>query len=50
MIVAATQFAPVAGDVAANVETMAALVRAAGAEGPGSWSSPSSPSPATSRA
>ncbi|MEU7030695.1 carbon-nitrogen hydrolase family protein [Streptomyces sp. NPDC046275] len=33
MIVAATQFAPVAGDVAANVETMAALVRAAGAEG-----------------
>ncbi|MET8504074.1 carbon-nitrogen hydrolase family protein [Streptomyces sp. NPDC004787] len=33
MIVAATQFAPVAGDVATNVETMAGLVRAAGAEG-----------------
>ncbi|MEV6328751.1 carbon-nitrogen hydrolase family protein [Streptomyces sp. NPDC051909] len=33
MIVAATQFAPVAGDIAANVAAMAALVRAAGAEG-----------------
>lgn len=33
MIVAATQFAPVAGDVAANVGAMATLVRAAGAEG-----------------
>ncbi|MFC9791397.1 carbon-nitrogen hydrolase family protein [Streptomyces sp. NPDC127584] len=33
MIVAATQFAPVAGDVAANVDTVAGLVRAAGAEG-----------------
>ncbi|WP_328944821.1 carbon-nitrogen hydrolase family protein [Streptomyces sp. NBC_00250] len=33
MIVAATQFAPVAGDIAANVRTVAGLVRAAGAEG-----------------
>ncbi|MFJ3902353.1 carbon-nitrogen hydrolase family protein [Streptomyces sp. NPDC090025] len=33
MIVAATQFAPVAGDIDANVRTMAGLVRAAGAEG-----------------
>ncbi|MCX2179675.1 carbon-nitrogen hydrolase family protein [Streptomyces sp. SKN60] len=33
MIVAATQFAPVAGDIAANVGAVAALVRAAGAEG-----------------
>ncbi|GAA2802308.1 carbon-nitrogen hydrolase family protein [Streptomyces showdoensis] len=33
MIVAATQFAPVAGDIAANVRTAAGLVRAAGAEG-----------------
>ncbi|MEU3743698.1 MULTISPECIES: carbon-nitrogen hydrolase family protein [Streptomyces] len=33
MIVAATQFAPVAGDVEANVRTIAGLVRAAGAEG-----------------
>ncbi|MFF0275105.1 carbon-nitrogen hydrolase family protein [Streptomyces sp. NPDC014891] len=33
MIVAATQFAPVAGDIAANVDTVAGLVRAAGAEG-----------------
>ncbi|MFJ5142515.1 carbon-nitrogen hydrolase family protein [Streptomyces sp. NPDC088707] len=33
MIVAATQFAPVAGDIAANVRTVADMVRAAGAEG-----------------
>ncbi|WP_426403518.1 carbon-nitrogen hydrolase family protein [Streptomyces sp. R-07] len=33
MIVAATQFAPVAGDIDANVRTIAGLVRAAGAEG-----------------
>ncbi|MFB6629148.1 carbon-nitrogen hydrolase family protein [Streptomyces sp. NPDC056362] len=33
MIVAATQFAPVAGDIDANVRTVAGLVRAAGAEG-----------------
>ncbi|MFF5917368.1 carbon-nitrogen hydrolase family protein [Streptomyces flavochromogenes] len=33
MIVAATQFAPVAGDIAANVRTIAGLIRAAGAEG-----------------
>ncbi|GGU85441.1 carbon-nitrogen hydrolase family protein [Streptomyces litmocidini] len=33
MILAATQFAPVAGDVDANVRTIAGLVRAAGAEG-----------------
>ncbi|MCX5390485.1 carbon-nitrogen hydrolase family protein [Streptomyces sp. NBC_00094] len=33
MIVAATQFAPVAGDIDANVRTAAGLVRAAGAEG-----------------
>ncbi|MFF9847767.1 carbon-nitrogen hydrolase family protein [Streptomyces litmocidini] len=33
MILAATQFAPVAGDVDANVRTIADLVRAAGAEG-----------------
>ncbi|MFD8205325.1 carbon-nitrogen hydrolase family protein [Streptomyces sp. NPDC059695] len=33
MIVAATQFSPVAGDIDANVRTIAALVRAAGAEG-----------------
>ncbi|MBP2581998.1 D-alanyl-D-alanine dipeptidase [Streptomyces sp. PvR006] len=33
MIVAATQFAPVAGDIAANVRTVAEMVRAAGAEG-----------------
>jgi predicted amidohydrolase len=32
MIAAATQFAPVAGDIDANVRTIAALVRAAGAE------------------
>ncbi|MFD9246566.1 carbon-nitrogen hydrolase family protein [Streptomyces sp. NPDC059556] len=33
MIVAATQFAPVAGDIAANVRTVAETVRAAGGEG-----------------
>ncbi|MFI9111024.1 carbon-nitrogen hydrolase family protein [Streptomyces venezuelae] len=33
MIVAAAQFAPVAGDIAANGETVAGLVRAAGAAG-----------------
>ena len=33
MIVAATQFAPVAGDIDANVGTAAELVRAAGADG-----------------
>ncbi|MFB7832782.1 carbon-nitrogen hydrolase family protein [Streptomyces sp. NPDC056056] len=33
MIVAATQFAPVAGDIAANVRTVADMVRAAGAAG-----------------
>ncbi|MFE1500205.1 carbon-nitrogen hydrolase family protein, partial [Streptomyces albidoflavus] len=33
MIVAATQFAPVAGDIDANVRTVAGLVRDAGAEG-----------------
>ncbi|MER7534782.1 carbon-nitrogen hydrolase family protein [Streptomyces sp. NPDC097704] len=33
MIVAATQFTPVAGDIDANVRTIAGLVRAAGAEG-----------------
>ncbi|MER7520903.1 carbon-nitrogen hydrolase family protein [Streptomyces sp. NPDC126499] len=33
MIVAATQFAPAAGDIAANVTTLAGLIRAAGAEG-----------------
>jgi predicted amidohydrolase len=33
MIVAATQFAPAAGDIDANVRTIAGLVRAAGAEG-----------------
>ncbi|MFG2112195.1 carbon-nitrogen hydrolase family protein [Streptomyces sp. NPDC048718] len=33
MIVAATQFAPVAGDIAANARTVAGLVRSAGAEG-----------------
>ncbi|MFD3660734.1 carbon-nitrogen hydrolase family protein [Streptomyces sp. NPDC058659] len=33
MIVAATQFVPVAGDIDANVRTIAGLVRAAGAEG-----------------
>ncbi|MFG3345200.1 carbon-nitrogen hydrolase family protein [Streptomyces sp. NPDC048018] len=33
MIVAATQFTPVAGDIAANVRSIAATVRAAGAEG-----------------
>ncbi|MER5306594.1 carbon-nitrogen hydrolase family protein [Streptomyces sp. NPDC002773] len=33
MIVAATQFAPVAGDIDANVRAVAGLVRAAGAEG-----------------
>ncbi|WMX47228.1 carbon-nitrogen hydrolase family protein [Streptomyces roseicoloratus] len=33
MLVAATQFAPVAGDVAANVRSIAALVRAAGTQG-----------------
>ncbi|MER6097382.1 carbon-nitrogen hydrolase family protein [Streptomyces sp. NPDC001728] len=33
MIVAATQFAPVAGDIEANARTIAGLVRAAGAEG-----------------
>ncbi|MFE3071571.1 carbon-nitrogen hydrolase family protein [Streptomyces sp. NPDC059247] len=33
MIIAATQFAPVAGDLDANVRTVADLVRAAGAEG-----------------
>ncbi|MFF0478963.1 carbon-nitrogen hydrolase family protein [Streptomyces sp. NPDC004284] len=33
MIVAATQFAPVAGDIDANVRTIAGLVRAAGTEG-----------------
>ncbi|MFG2641679.1 carbon-nitrogen hydrolase family protein [Streptomyces sp. NPDC048370] len=33
MIVAAAQFAPVAGDVEANVRTAADLIRAAGAEG-----------------
>ncbi|MFD9801843.1 carbon-nitrogen hydrolase family protein [Streptomyces sp. NPDC059071] len=33
MIVAASQFAPVAGDVAANVRVITGLVRAAGAEG-----------------
>ncbi|MFI8516846.1 carbon-nitrogen hydrolase family protein [Streptomyces sp. NPDC085481] len=33
MIVAATQFAPVAGDIAANVRATAGLIRAAGAEG-----------------
>ncbi|MFG3035838.1 carbon-nitrogen hydrolase family protein [Streptomyces sp. NPDC048330] len=33
MILAATQFAPVAGDLDANVRTVAGLVRAAGAEG-----------------
>ncbi|MEW1694901.1 carbon-nitrogen hydrolase family protein [Streptomyces sp. NPDC091278] len=33
MIIAATQFAPVAGDLDANVRTVADLIRAAGAEG-----------------
>ncbi|MGW5775430.1 carbon-nitrogen hydrolase family protein [Streptomyces sp. NPDC003863] len=33
MIVAATQFTPAAGDIDANVRTIAGLVRAAGAEG-----------------
>ncbi|MGW5422943.1 carbon-nitrogen hydrolase family protein [Streptomyces sp. NPDC003943] len=33
MIVAATQFTPVAGDIAANVRAVAGLVRAAGADG-----------------
>ncbi|WP_329278442.1 carbon-nitrogen hydrolase family protein [Streptomyces sp. NBC_00691] len=33
MIVAATQFAPVAGDIAANVRTVAGLIRDAGAAG-----------------
>ncbi|KOG25630.1 hydrolase [Streptomyces viridochromogenes] len=33
VITAATQFAPVAGDIDANVRTIAGLVRAAGAEG-----------------
>lgn len=33
MIVAATQFAPVAGDIDANVRAIAGLIRAAGAEG-----------------
>ncbi|MEU8619726.1 carbon-nitrogen hydrolase family protein [Streptomyces sp. NPDC048623] len=33
MMVAATQFAPVAGDIAANVRSMAGLIRAAGAAG-----------------
>ncbi|MEU9706258.1 carbon-nitrogen hydrolase family protein [Streptomyces sp. NPDC047981] len=33
MIVAAAQFAPVAGDVEANVRTVAGLIRGAGAEG-----------------
>ncbi|MFI1655432.1 carbon-nitrogen hydrolase family protein [Streptomyces sp. NPDC020472] len=33
MIVAATQFAPAAGDIDTNVRTIAGLVRAAGAEG-----------------
>ncbi|MFF9724061.1 carbon-nitrogen hydrolase family protein [Streptomyces gardneri] len=33
VIIAATQFAPVAGDIDANVRTIAGLVRAAGAEG-----------------
>ncbi|WP_225799742.1 carbon-nitrogen hydrolase family protein [Streptomyces sp. NK15101] len=33
MFVAATQFTPVAGDIDANVRTIAGLVRAAGAEG-----------------
>ncbi|MFD7321122.1 carbon-nitrogen hydrolase family protein [Streptomyces sp. NPDC059875] len=33
MIVAAAQFAPVAGDIDANVRTIARLIRAAGAEG-----------------
>ncbi|MFF6774557.1 carbon-nitrogen hydrolase family protein [Streptomyces sp. NPDC012637] len=33
MIVAASQFAPVAGDIAANVRVMTGLIRAAGAEG-----------------
>ena len=33
MIAAASQFAPVAGDIAANVRVMTGLIRAAGAEG-----------------